>query len=78
MADKIAVPESALYYTKGVTAYVNEDGEIVRNASSDGVLVRSSSDLERLTMFEPGTLAYTSGFEHMWMKNITTGWTQIV
>lgn len=77
MADKIAVPESALYYTKGVTAYV-KDGEIIRNAPSDGVLVGSSSDLELLTAFEPGTLAFTSGFEHMWMKNITTGWTQIV
>lgn len=80
MANKIAVPESALYYNKGVTAYVNEDGVLVRNAPSDGVLVRSSDDfsLPALEALDPGTLAYTAGFKHMWQKGIDGTWVQIV
>ena len=75
--NNIKVPESALYYNKGVTAYV-KDGEVIFNAPNDGVLVKTSSDLAALTMFEPGTLAYTAGFAHMWQKDIDNTWVQIV
>jgi len=77
MANDVKVPESALYYNKGVTAYV-KDGNVVFNAPNDGVLIGSESDLDVLTMFEPGTIAFTSGFTSMWMKNIGTGWTKFV
>ena len=77
MASEIKVPESGIYYNKGTTAYV-KDGVIYQNAPNDSVLVSSSSDLELLTSYEPGTLAFTAGYVHMWQKGVDGTWTQIV
>lgn len=74
---EIRIPEASLYYNKSVTKYV-KDGKIYVNAPNDSVLVGSFSDLALLTDEEPGTLAHTEGFEHMWEKGITGNWAQII
>ena len=78
MADKIAVPESALYYTKGTTTYVDVNGNIVANAVSEPVMVRDSSDLSKFSHLDPGAMAYTAGFKKMWQKAADGSWIAII
>ena len=57
------------------TDYV-KDGRIVHNASMQPVLVSSSSDLSLLTEYEPGTIAYTAGFNSIWQKAPDGTWAE--
>ena len=57
------------------TDYV-KDGRIVHNSSMKPVLVSSSSDLTLLTEYEPGTIAYTAGFNSIWQKSPTGEWAE--
>ena len=61
-------------YSKDATAYV-KDGVVYKNAPINLVLVTSKSDAETLlTDFEPGTIAYTAGFNQMWQKAPNGSW----
>lgn len=61
----------------GNTDYVI-DGVIYRNNPVKNVLVGSSSDLSLLKDYDPGTIAYTAGYQSMWQKDITGDWEVIV
>lgn len=77
MANTVITPEGALYYNKGTITYV-KDGEIYQNAACEAILIESSSDLPLLTDFDPGSIAFTAGYEHMWQKGADDTWTQII
>ena len=57
----------------GNTDYV-KNGDIISNAPIKMVLVSSQSDLTLLTDYEPGTIAYTAGFQTMWQKAPDNTW----
>ena len=50
------------------------NGKIVRNNSVEMVLVESQSQLSLLTDYDPGTIAFTAGFVHMWQKSPGGTW----
>lgn len=77
MAKTMVIPESALFYNKGTITYV-KDGEIYQNASCEAILIESSEDLELLTSYDPGSIAFTAGYEHMWQKGADGTWAQII
>lgn len=51
----------------GNTDYV-VDGEVYENAPIKIILISSESELELLSKYEPGSIAYTAGFTSMWQK----------
>lgn len=52
---------------RGMSDYV-VDGTIVNNAVTEMVLVSGQADLNLLTDYSPGTIAYTAGYQAMWQK----------
>jgi len=42
-----------------------KDGQIFKHAPGKCVMVESSSDLEKLTSYDPGTVAFTAGFGYI-------------
>ena len=60
----------------GNTDYL-KNGEVQTGAPALCVLVTSQSDLDILTDYEPGTIAYTAGFANMWQKAANGDWTSI-
>lgn len=61
----------------GNTDYV-KNGIIYRDNPVKNVLVGSENDLAYLTDYEPGTVAYTAGYQAMWQKDVTGEWVDIV
>ena len=51
----------------GNTDYVI-NGEIYENSPVKIILISDESELELLTNYEPGAIAYTAGFTSMWQK----------
>lgn len=51
---------------------------IYKNSPTKSVLVTAESDLSRLSDYDPGTVAYTAGFEAMWQKDATGEWISMV
>lgn len=51
----------------GNTDYV-VNGEIYENSPIKIILISDESELELLTNYEPGAIAYTAGFASMWQK----------
>lgn len=61
----------------GNTDYVM-DGTIYKNSPVKNVLVESSSDLSLLEDYDPGTIAYTAGYQSMWQKDVSGDWESII
>ena len=60
--------------SEGTTDYVL-DGVVYHNAPINVVLVSSKSEAESLLAdTEPGTIAYTAGFNEMWQKAPDGSW----
>lgn len=53
------------------------DGNIYKNAMASAILVGSESDLDLLTNYEPGSIAYTAGFDSMWQLGVDGEWVEI-
>lgn len=53
----------------GNVDYVDQNGGIVAGAPIKCVLVRSATDLQLLTNYETGTIAFLPAFEKVWQKN---------
>lgn len=62
--------------TRGNTDYV-KDGKIYKNNPSQSVLVRNSDDLELLEDYNVGTIAYTAGFNYIWIKRADGQWVEV-
>lgn len=60
---------------RGNTDYV-QNGEVCKNASMQMVLVSGNQDLNLLSGYEPGTIAYTAGLQTMWQKSPTGTWVE--
>lgn len=60
--------------TQGLHDYVDENGAIHVGAPSQAVLVRDETDLDLLTDYMPGTIAYTAGYVDMWMLTNAGSW----
>ena len=54
-----------------------KDGELVRGAPLESVMVTAESDLASLTGYEPGTIAYTAGFKAMWQLSAAGQWVSL-
>lgn len=68
-------------YSDVVNARGNNDyiknGKIFKNSAMQMVLVFGTQDLNLLSGYAPGTIAYTAGFETMWQKSASGQWVQI-
>ena len=54
-----------------------KDGELVVGAGARAVMVESSSDLDELEDYAPGSVAYTAGFADMWQLDSSGTWTAL-
>lgn len=52
--------------------------DIYKNRSSQSILISSETDLNLLTSYSPGTIAFTAGFSSMWQKNVDGNWETIL
>lgn len=60
---------------RGNTDYVS-NGKVCKNASMQMVLVSGTQDLDLLSGYEPGTIAYTAGLKNMWQKSPSGQWVE--
>lgn len=58
------------------TDYV-QDGKVYKKMPTSIVMVGSSSDLDLLTDYNPGTFAYTANLEHVWIMGVDCSWNEI-
>ena len=61
----------------GVTDYV-KGGELFKDSVVGSVMVESESDLENLTQYEAGSIAYTAGYGNVWQKDADGEWQSII
>ena len=62
--------------TVGASDYV-QNGEIKKNAVAQSIMVESESDLENLTGYAAGSIAYTAGFGSMWQLDADGEWVEV-
>ncbi len=55
-----------------------QNGVIYTGAKAESVMVTSQSDLEQLSGYAPGTIAYTAGFTDMWQLAADGTWVSCV
>lgn len=68
---RLVIPSSNnIDYVKDGKIYKN----IYKNESSQSILISSEEDLNLLTSYSPGTIAFTAGFSSMWQKNVDGNW----
>lgn len=53
-------------------------GRIYENAPVKPVMISSEDDLNTLTNYGPGTIAYLAGFTGIWQKGLDGSWEAIV
>ena len=73
---RLVIPSSSnIDYVKNGKIYKN----IYKNeSSSQSILISSEEDLNLLTSYSPGTIAFTAGFSSMWQKNVDGNWETIL
>lgn len=54
-----------------------KDGELHKHSSASSIMITGSSELSTLTGCEPGSVAFTAGFENMWQLNASGQWISI-
>lgn len=74
--DVIAYEYQDVVNTRGNLDYV-KDGEVFTNNPSQSVMVNTADDLDLLTNYNPGTIAYTAGFASMWQKSLDGTWVEV-
>lgn len=52
--------------------------DIYRNRSSQSILISSETDLNLLSSYSPGTIAFVAGFSSMWQKDVNGFWEKIL
>ena len=58
--------------------YVDDDGNIHVHVKTTDILVTSKADLDNLTGYHPGSVAYTAGFGNMWQLDANGEWQAII
>lgn len=58
------------------TDYV-QDGKVYKKMPTSIVLVSSSSDLDLLTDYTPGSMAYTADLSSVWILGVDGVWTEV-
>ncbi len=53
-----------------------KDGNI-ENATTIAMMVESESDLDHLTHLDPGSIAYTAGFQRIWQFSSDGTWVSV-
>ena len=72
---RLVIPSSSnIDYIKDGKIYK----DIYKNRSSQSILISSEEDLNLLTSYSPGTIAFTAGFSSMWQKNVDGNWETIL
>ena len=72
---RLVIPSSSnIDYVKNGKIYK----DIYKNESSQSILISSEEDLNLLTSYSPGTIAFTAGFSSMWQKNVDGNWETIL
>ena len=72
---RLVIPNSSnIDYVKDGKIYK----DIYKNRSSQSILISSEEDLNLLTSYSPGTIAFTAGFSSMWQKNVDGNWETIL
>lgn len=72
---RLVIPSSSnIDYVKDGKIYK----DIYKNESSQSILISSEEDLNLLTSYSPGTIAFTAGFSSMWQKNVDGNWETIL
>ena len=72
---RLVIPSSSnIDYVKNGKIYK----DIYKNKSSQSILISSEEDLNLLTSYSPGTIAFTAGFSSMWQKNVDGNWETIL
>ncbi len=61
----------------GIIDYV-KDGSVVKDVPTKPVMVEEEGDLDNLTGYEAGTIAFTAGFANMWQLGADGDWVSIV
>lgn len=61
----------------GVTDYV-KDGKLYKDSIVGSVMVESENDLDNLTQYEAGSIAYTAGYGSVWQKDAAGEWQTII
>lgn len=74
------IPESNASYvdvvnTVGDMGFV-KDGKLYKHSDATSIMVNSSSELASLAC-EPGSVAFTAGFENMWQLDASGQWVSI-
>lgn len=59
---------------KGVYDFVGSDGALHLNNESRSVMVTAQSDLAQLDGYLPGSIAFTAGYDSMWMLDASGNW----
>lgn len=57
--------------------YVDTDGNVHIHVKRVEVLVNSESDLDNLTGYLPGSIAYTAGLSNVWQLDTSGNWVAI-
>lgn len=70
---KITPTDIVVDTVDSVTDYV-KDGILHKNAVAGTVMVESSADLDNLTEYETGSIAYTAGYSDIWQKDADGTW----
>ena len=58
--------------------YVDSNGDMHLHVKTPNVMVRNYSDLSGLTVYTPGTIAFTAGYNNMWQLDASGTWKVIV
>lgn len=58
--------------------YVDGDGNIHVHVKTTDILITSKADLDNLTGYNPGSVAYTAGFGNMYQLDANSEWQTII
>lgn len=60
--------------TTEVLDYIDSDGDTIMDSPIKTIMVTDVSDLESLTEYNAGTIAFTAGFGYMWQLDSDGDW----
>ncbi len=66
-----------LVYTVDDMEYL-KDGEVHRHSAAVSIMIPSESDLANLKDYEPGSIAFTAGYNKVWQLDAEGNWVSVV
>lgn len=77
-AEKVRQDDKVIDALQFDSDYVDGDGNIHVHVKTTDILVTSKADLDNLTGYKPGSVAYTAGFGNMWQLDASGEWQTII